>query len=112
MVLRKLSHCVELRLAWVALLALFFAQLGAVAHAYSHDAAAGQATSQRVGANTHNPCGECLAFAPLLAGAAAPAVLPSIAPPIPFIADSLRAPLWVVANPHLAFRSRAPPSTP
>jgi hypothetical protein len=109
--LRKFLHRFELRIAVLTAVALLLAQLGAMSHAYSHDAAAGPAPAHQIGAGSHNPCDECIAYAPLLSAAGTPAALPSIEPqsfdlPSRAVADSL-----VDLSLTLAFRSRAPPAT-
>jgi hypothetical protein len=100
---------VRLRFAVIAALALVIAQLGAMAHAYTHVPQAHAIATQSPGV-VHDFCSDCLNFAPLLAGAAAPAALPfalpqagSMAPPTP--RDSLLDLKFL-----LAFRSRAPPA--
>jgi hypothetical protein len=106
----KRSHRVEFRIAALAALALFIAQLGAIAHAYTHQPSA-QTSSYGQTQNSHDLCNDCLNFAPLLAAAAAPAMLPfslqhsHSAPPAAAPASLLE------HRTHLAFRSRAPPVT-
>jgi hypothetical protein len=109
--LRKLLHRFELRLAVMAAVALLIAQLGAMAHAYSHDAAAGSTTTHQAGASSHDPCNDCLAYAPLLAAAGTPAALPSIEPQGRGLATHAAANSLVDLSLTLAFRSRAPPIT-
>jgi hypothetical protein len=100
----KRSHRVEFRITALAVLAFFIAQMGAIAHAYTH-----QPSTQT--SSTHELCGECLNFAPLLSAAGTPAILPFSlqrnhnAPP-PAVSDS-----FVDHRTYLAFRSRAPPVT-
>ena len=105
----KLKHRVRLRFAVIAALALVIAQLGAMAHAYTHVPGAHAVSTQQQAPSVHDSCNDCLNFAPLLAGAGAPAMLPfalpqrgSMAPPTP--RDSLLDLKFL-----LAFRSRAPP---
>jgi hypothetical protein len=111
-----LNRRVRLRFAVIAALALVIAQLGAMAHAYTHvpqtRAVATQqsASGQQSTPGVHDVCDDCLNFAPLLAGAGTPALLPfalpqgcCAAPPAP--RDSL-----VDLTFLLAFRSRAPPA--
>jgi hypothetical protein len=98
----------ELRFACFAAVALLIAQLGAIAHAYAHLTVA-RAELQQPLPSQHEACGECLNFAPLLAAAAAPTVLPLLlAPPR---ADAVVAPRATrsAGDLALAFRSRAPP---
>jgi len=99
----------------MAVVALVIAQMGAITHAYSHDRAMG---SPAVGSGSlhfvgsHNPCGDCLAFAPLLSAAGASGSLPFLDPEArDAIAHALPDSL-VDGLPFLAFRSRAPPYTP
>jgi hypothetical protein len=107
--LYKRSHRQEFRIAALAVFALFVAQLGAVAHAYTHQRATTKASSYPQTSNSLDYCGECLSFAPLLAGAGTPAVLPislqftrSASPPAPPAS-------FLDHRTYLAFRSRAPP---
>jgi hypothetical protein len=111
LILFKRSHRLKFRIAALAVLALFVAQLGAIAHAYTHEPAATKVSSYRQISNTHEYCGECLSFAPLLTSAGTPAAplfslqftqspLPA-APPASFLDHRT----------YLAFRSRAPPVT-
>ena len=85
------------RLCVLVVLALSFAQVGAIQHQYAHG------TSGQV-------CSDCLSFAPLLSTAGGKAQLPSVAH---VHADttypSLVAPVFGQPPQH-AFRSRAPPS--
>jgi hypothetical protein len=109
--LRKFLHRFELRIAALAAVALLLAQLGAMSHAYSHDAAAGPVPAHPTGTGSHAACDECLAYAPLLAAAGGLSALPLIEPqrfalPSRAAADSL-----VDLSLTLAFRSRAPPAT-
>jgi hypothetical protein len=108
--LRKLLHRFELRLAVMAVVALLIAQLGAMSHAYSHDAE-GPPSTHLSGASSHDLCKDCLAYSPLLSAAGTTSPLPFIEPQgrsasIGAIAHSL-----VDRSPTLAFRSRAPPYT-
>jgi hypothetical protein len=114
------SHRREFRITALAVLALFIAQFGAIAHTYTHQpGAANQAAAHQPAADkvsVHRPtsnspeyCGECLNFAPLLSAAGTPSVLafalqltqspPPPAPPASFLDHRT----------YLAFRSRAPP---
>jgi hypothetical protein len=102
----KRSRSFEFRIAAVAVLALCVTQLGAIAHAYTHQPASAKASAYRQVSNSHEFCGECLSFAPLLATAGAPAALPfslhltqSAPPPAP-------PPSFVDHRTYLAFRSR------
>jgi hypothetical protein len=107
--LRRLLHRFELRLAVMAVLALLIAQLGATAHAYAHHVADRGASARHAGTIAHNPCSDCLAYAPLLSAAGTPTALPLIGRQ-PTGAARHPAPASLVEPaPALAFRSRAPP---
>jgi hypothetical protein len=108
--LRKPPHGVALRLAFMAALALLIAQFGAVSHSYAHDIAAGAPTAQRSALANHDPCTDCLAFAPLLAAAGASGSLLSIEPPGRGLAARPTAGSPLESSLSLAFRSRAPPA--
>jgi hypothetical protein len=100
----------------MAVLALVIAQMGATRHAYSHDAAVGSASvgsasMQLIGAVSHNPCGDCLAYAPLLSAAGASGSLPLIEPEVRDAVARALPDSLVDGLPFLAFRSRAPPYT-
>ena len=107
--MRDLLHPVELRLAVMAAVLLLIAQCGAMSHAYTHSLAA--LASQQTGATDHEPCNDCLAYAPLLAGAGSPAALAAIGPPEPCGVMRSPANSRVECSMRLAFRSRAPPRT-
>jgi hypothetical protein len=107
-----LPHRFELRVAVITAVALLIAQFGAMAHAYSHDAALKAASTHQSIPGSHDFCSDCLNFAPLLSPAGTSAALPLIEPQgrgfgVPAECRSL-----VDLSPHLAFRSRAPPATP
>jgi hypothetical protein len=105
-------HRFELRLAVIAMVALVIAQTGAIAHAYSHDTAVGSTPTHLIGVVSHGPCGDCLAYAPLLSVAGASGSLPFLeSQPRDAVARALPDSL-VDGLPLLAFRSRAPPYTP
>jgi hypothetical protein len=103
--LLKSSRRVEFRIAVIAGLALFIAQLGAIAHAYTHQ----PATAYQQTTKSHDLCGDCLNFAPSLTPAGTPTAAPfapqhsQSAPPPQLPGSSL------VHRTYLAFRSRAPP---
>ena len=105
------SHRVEFRIAVIAGLALFIAQWGALAHAYTHQptAAYEQGLTYDQGLKSHEICVDCLNFAPFLAPGGTPtAALFTLqhsrsAPPPPLPASFLE------RRAYLAFRSRAPP---
>ncbi len=94
----------------LALLMLLAGQFGAQVHTYAHEGTA-VAAHQKV-VDAHLPCKDCLAYAPLLATAGAPA---SIATPGERVAgirlSRTQAPA-AAARLQLAFRSRAPPHPP
>jgi hypothetical protein len=121
----------------MAVMALLIAQLGALSHAYSHDAYgrgahshgahaydgyghnafafddfAGAASVHACGAGSHDPCGDCLAFAPLLSAAGATSALPFTLPQGQNSAGRSAGGSLVDLPPLLAFRSRAPPYIP
>jgi hypothetical protein len=105
------SHRQEFRIAAFVAIALFIAQMGAIAHAYTHQPSSDRTSASQQFATSHEFCSDCLNFAPLLAAAGTPAVLPVSlqftqsdpppAPPASFLAHRT----------YLAFRSRAPPVT-
>ena len=108
----QLHNRFRLRVALVTALALLFAQLGAMTHAYSHGPRAAPTAVQQQVPASHDFCNDCLNFAPLLAAAGAPAALHvAIArsrgaePPTPLAT-------LIGHRSPLAFRSRAPPVTP
>ena len=105
--MRKFLHGFELHLALLAVVALAVAQLGATTHAYSHDAAA--STTQRAKPASHDPCNNCLAYAPLLSAVATPPHLPSIEPQGRGAVLAPAATSLVNLSPAFAFRPRAPP---
>jgi hypothetical protein len=105
------SHRQEFRIAALVALALFFAQMGAITHAYTHQPSTAKTSASQKIANSHEFCSDCLNFAPLLAAAGTPTVLPfslqftqSAPPPAPPAS-------FLDHRTHLAFRSRAPPVT-
>lgn len=110
--LPRLQKRLEFRVALIAALALLFAQLGAMAHAYSHTPERPAAASQHSNPDIHDFCKDCLNFAPLLSAAGAPTSLPFAVPqacrPAPQAQIACLADLKFL----LAFRSRAPPVTP
>ncbi len=93
----------------MAALALLIAQIGATSHAYAHDIVAGVSASLHDGAATHNPCSDCLAYAPLLSAAGTPTALPLMGHQAPGTGESAAADSLVERTPTHAFRSRAPP---
>jgi hypothetical protein len=109
--LAKLLHRFQLRVALITGVALMFAQLGAMNHAYSHTADITPPSAHQSIPGTHDFCSDCLSFAPLLAGAGAPAALPFIEPQGGVAGIHAHLSSLVDRHPHLAFRSRAPPVT-
>jgi hypothetical protein len=107
-----LRHRFELRLALMAMVGLVIAQLGAVSHAYAHDTAVGSPSLHLTGTISHDPCGDCLAYAPLLSAAGGSASLPFLAPALPVGVTAALPDSLIDGLPFLAFRSRAPPYTP
>jgi hypothetical protein len=107
----KQSHRTQFRIAALVALALFIAQMGAMAHAYTHKPSTPETSAYQQSANSHEFCADCLNFAPLLSAAGTPALLPislqhsQSAPPSAAPSSFLR------HRTYLAFRSRAPPVT-
>jgi len=110
--LPRLKHRQEFRVALIAALALIFAQLGAMTHAYSHGLEQAPAASQQANQTIHDFCKDCLNFAPLLSAAGAPAALPFAVPQACSLAPQAQIACLVELKFRLAFRPRAPPSTP
>jgi hypothetical protein len=107
--LKPFSHRTELRIAVIAALALFIAQLGAMAHAYSHQPGAGPVAIHAPNATLHEACDECLNFAPLLAATGVPTLPPMhLTHAVASVVDPVT-PLLLGHRTFLAFRSRAPP---
>jgi hypothetical protein len=96
----------------MAVVALVIAQMGAMSHAYSHDTAVASPSMHFIGAVSHNPCGDCLAYAPLLSAAGAVGSLPFLEPAVRDAVARTLPDSLVDGLPFLAFRSRAPPYTP
>ncbi len=90
---------------------LLMAQLGAMSHAYSHDAAVGSPPTHQSGVSSHEACKDCLAYAPLLAVAGACSVLPFALPPGHGAAARRAGDSVADLSLTLAFRSRAPPES-
>ena len=108
----RLKHRLEFRVALIAALALIFAQLGAMAHAYSHVPEKPPVSSQQGNQGIHDFCKDCLNFAPLLSAAGAPAALPFALPQGCSIAPQAQISCLIDLKFRLAFRSRAPPVSP
>jgi hypothetical protein len=108
----KLTHHLRIRWAAVAALALLVAQMGALAHAYTHVPQISPVSAHQPLPGTHDFCADCLNFAPLLAAAGAPTVLPLMLPQGCHAAPPAPPCSLVDLQLLLAFRSRAPPVTP
>jgi hypothetical protein len=109
----KLKRRFELRVAVITAVALLIAQLGAMSHAYTHIPGVGPASTQQSqqSPSSHDFCGDCLNFAPLLSAAGAPAALPLVQPPGRSLAAIAGGRSLLDLSLILAFRSRAPPVT-
>jgi hypothetical protein len=107
-----LKHRLRLRFAVIAALALVIAQLGAMAHAYTHVPETRAAAAQHTTSGVHDFCNDCLNFAPLLAAAGAPAAVPFALPQGCCVAPSAPRDSLLDLKFLLAFRSRAPPAAP
>lgn len=107
-----MKHRLEFRVALIAALALIFAQMGAMAHAYSHVPDKPPVSSQPANQDTHDFCKDCLNFAPLLSAAGAPTALPFALPQACSVAPQAQITCLVDLKFLLAFRSRAPPVSP
>jgi hypothetical protein len=110
--LPRLNKHLELRVALIAALALFFAQFGAMAHAYSHTSEKPPISSQQGNLGIHDFCNDCLNFAPLLSAAGAPSALPFALPQACSAAPQAQITCLVELKFLRAFRSRAPPVSP
>ncbi len=105
--MRDFLHRFELRITALAAIALLLAQLGAMSHAYSHDMTA----AHQSGASSHEPCHDCLGYAPVLSGAGAVGAMPCLkAQTHGRVAQAASQP-GADLSLSLAFRSRAPPQT-
>jgi len=110
--LPRFNHHHRFRVALIAALALIFAQLGAMAHAYSHLPETTSISAQQAKLGIHDLCKDCLNFAPLLSAAGAPTALPYALPQACSLAPQAQIACLVELKFRLAFRSRAPPVTP
>jgi hypothetical protein len=110
--LRRLHHGQQFRIVLIAALALFFAQIGAMSHAYSHAPELGADSSQQAKLGIHDFCKDCLNFAPLLSAAGAPTSLPFAIPQPCRMAPQAQISCLVELKFRLGFRSRAPPVSP
>jgi hypothetical protein len=107
-----LKHHLRLRFAVIAALALVIAQLGAMAHAYTHVPETRAVSAHQTTPSAHDFCSDCLNFAPLLAAAGTPAALPFVLPQALCLAPQSQLGARLDLEILLAFRSRAPPVTP
>jgi len=105
-------HRFDRQLTALAALLLLFAQLGAVSHAHAHDTAVGHPAAHEQGFDTHEACNDCLAYAPLLATAGAPAGLPPVEKQGRGTASCVTVTSLVEPTPIVAFSPRGPPLTP
>jgi len=108
--LAKLQHRFEFRVALIMSVALLIAQVGAMAHAYSHIPGAVPGSTHQSGPGSHETCNDCLAFAPLLSAAGAPAALPCAEPQGRNLTACAIGSSLVDRFLNLALRSRAPPT--
>lgn len=108
----RLTHRRRFRVALIAALALIFAQLGAMAHAYTHVPETSSISAQQAKLGIHDFCKDCLNFAPLLSAAGAPTALPFSLPQACSLAPQAQIACLVASKFRLAFRSRAPPVSP
>jgi len=106
----KRSHRIEFRITALAVLAFFMAQMGAIAHAYTHQPSTQTSTFQQ-SQSSHELCGDCLNFAPLLSAAGTPAALPLSLQNAESSQPSAAPASLLDHRTYLAFRSRAPPVT-
>jgi hypothetical protein len=110
----RLSHLpqrFEFRVAVMTVVALLIAQFGAMAHAYSHDAAIERSSTHLSNQSSHDFCSDCLNFAPLLAAGGAPSALPFLEPQGRSLPLRAECSSLVDHRTDLAFRSRAPPAS-
>jgi hypothetical protein len=106
----KRSNRIEFRVTALAVLAFFIAQMGAIAHAYTHQPSV-QTSTYRQSQASQELCGDCLNFAPLLAAAGTPAALPFSLPNAQSSQPASVSVSFLDHRTYLAFRSRAPPVT-
>jgi hypothetical protein len=109
--LPRLNKSLEFRVALIAALALMFAQLGAMTHAYSHVPDNAPLSSQQANQGIHDFCKDCLNFAPLLSAAGTSTALPFALPQACSAAPQAQITCLVSLKFLLAFRSRAPPAS-
>ena len=115
--MKRFPHRTAVRWVLLALMAFGFAQAGAVAHAYAHDAALrsaglpGDPSLKLPAPASHDTCDACLAYAPLLSAAGTPVDPVFILAHEPIEAVNRPKRSCVDESLTLAFRSRAPPAT-
>ena len=107
----KRSYRLNTRIAAIAAIALFFAQLGAIAHAYTHLTSTSRSNAYSQTLKVHEVCSDCLNFAPLLAPGGTPAVIPVSLQFAQSAAPQTSPASSLAHRTYLAFRSRAPPVT-
>jgi len=115
--LAKRVQNIHWSIAWFLAIAVALAQLGALSHTYSHIPAltAGQscaaaASVQPSNRASHDYCGDCLSFAPLLSMGGTAWALLAITPVGRLGEPNAQAPSVAESPLTLAFRSRAPPT--
>ena len=101
----------DFRVAVVAAVALLFAQIGAMTHAYAHLRGSDQPSVHSSLGAGHEICGDCLNYAPLLSAAGSPASVALHLPPAPTTVVEVRHVSRAANRPLISFRSRAPPVT-
>jgi len=94
---------------WALAVVLLCAQLGALAHAYTHLRSGTDGAAHHV---RTPPCLECASCAPLLTVAGGAASLPALAVSDAILASASPAPAQRQAEACRAYRSRAPPFQP
>jgi hypothetical protein len=113
--LTKFLHRFGRRITLITAAALLLAQIGAMTHAYSHDAASAQSSPHRIaagvraGTGAHEFCNDCLSFAPLLSAGGAAAKLPFVEPQGRSVSAHAVLTSLVDRSSTLAFRPRGPP---
>jgi hypothetical protein len=97
----------QLTIRVVLMLAMLIGQAGALSHLYSHVASGQEDPTGLAGGS--QACGECLSFAPLVAGGATSEYSLFLTAPIAESLAFVEIEPRITAFPHHAFRSRAPP---
>jgi len=110
-VLAKLQHRFEFRVALIMSVALLIAQVGGNGGMRIRTSPV-QSQDRRInrGPGSHETCNDCLAFAPLLSAAGAPAALPCAEPQGRNLTACAIGSSLVDRFLNLALRSRAPPT--